>query len=203
MDKNTIDRLKQSGIISQLEDLMVTLGDDNRAPVKPRRIKAQLTSFKVDGREFQPMGGLAEQIAAMREPAAEDAPATTADERAAKRTMAKLTGNIQSIDQAELDRLLAPYIRYGLLRTIYTATTRATEYRGPSGKLIAISIRHNHYRTRDAVLGSTPLALHQQFVGRIHRAAPYELVNPMTGEVVGSGTIPGIAQIIQFPGGAA
>lgn len=126
------------------------------------------------------LSGLAEKIAAMREPAAEDAPATTADERAAKRTFAKLTGNIQSIDQAELDQLLAPYIRYGLLRTIYTPVTRATEYRGPSGKLIAISLRGNHYRTRSTVLTPGQARLIRDLLPSARTA-----------------------QIIPFPGGAA
>lgn len=89
--------------------------------------------------------------------------------RAGKRNIALLTSHIQSIDGDELDQLLAPYIAHGLLRTIYAA--RATEYRGPSGKLIAITIGRNHYRNRDAVLGGSP-ALYAQWIGRIQRVLP-------------------------------
>jgi len=226
MDKNTIDRLKQSGIISQLEDLMVTLGGEaTTAPTG--RVVAKLTSKQVTlhklarvngagtaGPDFTgitPAGRVVEgdyipaapvKITAdeMRSLMAFD-PADWAHGPSAPMqwvtVSAPCTGHskpqrpssIVSISQAELDRLLAPYIRYGLLRTIYTTTTRATEYRGPSGKLIAITIGRNHYRARDAVLGSTP------------RNIPAHML--LTKDQIRESSVgAGKSVVIPFPGGA-
>lgn len=57
---------------------------------------------------------------------------------------------ITAIDTAALDHLLAPYMGAGLLRTHYERITGATEYRGPTGRLMALSIGAEHYCHADA-----------------------------------------------------
>jgi hypothetical protein len=74
---------------------------------------------------------------------------------------------ITAIDTAALDHLLAPYIGAGLLRTHYERITGATEYRGPTGRLMALSIGTEHFATAN----QPPLALTLQCVGRAKRPA--------------------------------
>lgn len=89
------------------------------------------------------------------------------DTKLVKRARALASSDIKKIDVAGLDALLAPYMHAGLLRTTYERCTGATEYRGSSGSVIAVSIGEHHFARR-----STPLALYMQHVGRIKRHMP-------------------------------
>jgi hypothetical protein len=84
-----------------------------------------------------------------------------------KRTAALKSADIKMIEGTELDALLTPLMTYGLLRTTYERCTGAIEYRGPSGRVIAVSIGSHHFARRDA--GAFSFAMHAQQVGRIKR----------------------------------
>lgn len=91
------------------------------------------------------------------------------DTKLVKRARALANSDIKKIDADDLDALLAPYMHNGLLRTTYERCTGATEYRGPSGRVIAVSIGGHHFARR-----YTPLALYMQHVGRIKRHMPVD-----------------------------
>jgi hypothetical protein len=105
---------------------------------------------------------------------------------AAKRFDALARGAIMTITTDELDQLLAPYMSAGLLRTNYEPITRATEYRGPSGHLIALTNGKRHFCRRvDGPMRS--IGLYMQMVGRIKRlprTLHAFLENPLTGQKI-------------------
>ena len=89
--------------------------------------------------------------------------------RQLSRTRALGMCDIVRITADDLDHLLAPYMGAGILRTPYERCTGATEYRGPSGRVIAVSIGDNHFARKEA---SLPMALFMQHVGRVTRTHP-------------------------------
>lgn len=90
--------------------------------------------------------------------------------KAQKRAHAIATADITRISQDDLDALLAPLLEHGLLVTSYQCATGTTEYRGPSGRVLAVSIGTHHFAHRDAMQpGSFSMAQHAQRVGRVTR----------------------------------
>jgi hypothetical protein len=71
---------------------------------------------------------------------------------------------ITKIDTVALDRLLAPYIQFGILSTAYHAATGATVYTSPLRCVIALSIGSNHFANADTAR-HTAMDLDQDMFG--------------------------------------
>uniref|UniRef100_A0AAU6W385 Uncharacterized protein n=1 Tax=Pseudomonas phage Touem01 TaxID=3138548 RepID=A0AAU6W385_9VIRU len=85
-----------------------------------------------------------------------------------KRARALGMSDITRITADDLDDLLSPYMAVGILRTTYERCTGAIEYRGPSGRVFAVSIGDNHFARRQSYPAAS-LAMFAQQVGRITR----------------------------------
>lgn len=107
-------------------------------------------------------------------------------ERAITARCALARADIKAITTAELDQLLAPYMGAGLVRTAYERSTGATEYRSPTGRLMAMTIGAAHFRPASTGV-SESIALYGQTFGRIKRQPRTVhgfLENPLTGEKI-------------------
>lgn len=196
MDKHTIDSLKQHGLISDLEDLPLTLGHSTTSqPLEGAFIPASPLRFDVPrlltAKELMELQGFdapttlvttSPPCAGHSKPIKEGFQFTPE----LKREFALARGAIMTITTAELDDLLLPYMQLGLLHTDYNSTTRATKYHGPDGDLIALSVGKRHFCRRiDGPMAS--VSQYMQVLGRIERKPQpvhWELFDPKTGEKI-------------------